>query len=56
MCHKCESGHHPLAALRRRLSDEVFEHLLELRDCAKTSRAASQAVEAARLRAIIDVD
>ena len=56
MCQVCKTGYHPLIALRRRLADDLFERLLDLRDGTKTARAATQALEVALLRAAVDVD
>ena len=56
MCQVCKTGNHPLVALRRRLDDAAFERLLDLRDGAKTARAASAALEAALIGASIDAD
>ena len=49
MCKVCNTGTHPLVLMRRRLSDETFESLLEARDGAKAARAANMALELAIL-------
>ena len=45
-----------MSALRRRLDDDLFERLLEIRDGAKMAWAAVRALEAALVRAAIDAD
>ena len=56
MCQVCKTCNHPLIALRRRLADDLFERLLDLRDGTKTAGAASAALEAALIGASIDAD
>ena len=56
MCQVCKTGNHPLIALRRRLADDLFERLLDLREDTKSARVATQALEVALLRAAADAD